>query len=76
IWLIAAFNEYSDLPDPLQTTQLADFRSSYSGNSFLLFMLRRLSLILLTYPTRLILLLISLSPQSRKSSSVLDLEVQ
>ena len=50
IWLIAAFKEYRERPDPLQTTQLADFKSSYSGNSFCLLTSRRLSLILLTYP--------------------------
>lgn len=69
IWLIAAFKEYNDLPEPPQTTQSADFRSSYSGNSFLLFTSRMFSLILLTYPMRLIPLLISPSPHLRDASS-------
>jgi len=61
IWLIAAFREYSDLPDPLQTTQLLDFSSSYSGSSLFFFMSRMLSRILFTYPTLLTLFLFLLT---------------
>jgi hypothetical protein len=55
---MAAFNEYSDRPDPPHTTQSADFRSSYREANSLFLTLSRFSLILLMYPMRLTLLLI------------------
>ncbi len=73
IWLIAALSENMDLPDPPQTTQLADFRSSYRGSSFFFLTPRRLCLIRLTYPTWLILSFIARTPHLASFSSSLDL---
>jgi hypothetical protein len=63
---MAAFNEYSDLPDPPQTTQSAALKASYKGNRSLRLMPSMLSRILLTYPMLLILLLIVTAPQFKQ----------
>jgi hypothetical protein len=66
---MAALSEYSDLPEPPQTTQSAAFRASYSGKRSFRLMLRTLSLILLTYPIQLILLLMVTAPHFNKRIS-------
>ncbi len=62
IWLMEALSEYSERPAPLQTTQSADLRSSYSGARLFFLMARTLSLTLLVKPMLLILLLMFTAP--------------